>query len=64
MNREGGRERERMMGEKKKRILGEKGRTRKSKQRNRKGNYQKHGQMKKMSEKYIKATGCFRDIRV
>lgn len=54
-----------MMGEKKKkRILGEKGRTRKSKQRNRKGNYQKHGQMKKMSEKYIKATGCFRDIRV
>lgn len=60
MNREGGRERERMMGEKKKRILGEKGRTRKSKQRNRKGNYQKHGQMKKMSEKYIKATGCFR----
>lgn len=41
----------RMMG-KKRRILGEKGRTRKSKQRNRKGNYQKHGQMKKMSEKY------------
>lgn len=63
MNREGGRERERMMGEKK-RILGEKGRTRKSKQRNRKGNYQKHSQMKKMSENYIKATGCFRDIRV
>lgn len=63
MNREGGREGRRMMGEKK-RILGEKGRTRKSKQRNRKGNYQKHGQMKKMSEKYIKATGCFRDIRV
>lgn len=61
MNREGGREND---GRKKKRILGEKGRTRKSKQQNRKGNYQKHGQMKKMSEKYIKATGCFRDIRV